>query len=309
MVRIADDSVVAGISNHELFWQTEGMWRVLELGRLYGQAIRDIARFSAVVAQAEGVKVLAQPAVLVRVQHGKGFFLIDQILWDEDVGAPPLASRIGSLLLTNLGAQFPAPNARKIAEADCVFIDLASSANASLRDEKSGDGVGGWTDQGENDLRELPLGKQTLGGVPFHVRDACLVLHSPEHAAMRPKRIEGIAVGRALREIHFLHAAAWGGRPGQRIACYVVHYADGSEHRIPVTYGTSVVDWWHESPRDLTGAALAWHGKNPVHTPVSVYRMAWTNPRPRVAVKSVDIVSEGTDTIPIVIAITGVKHE
>ena len=35
-----------------------------------------------------------------------------------------------------------------------------------------GDGKGGWTDQGDNDLRQIRVGRQELLGVPFELIDS-----------------------------------------------------------------------------------------------------------------------------------------
>jgi len=75
-------------------------------------------------------------------------------------------------------------------------LDIRAACTTSFQDEKAGDGQGGWTDQGANDLRTLPLGRQTWRNVPFDVADpasnrgkSCIVLkgktnpHAPSAAA------------------------------------------------------------------------------------------------------------------------------
>jgi len=63
-------------------------------------------------------------------------------------------------------------------------LPLSKTANRGFRDEVAGDGVGGWTDQGGNDFRHMPVGDQMLCGVPFRILDpaknggkSCLVLN------------------------------------------------------------------------------------------------------------------------------------
>ena len=72
----------------------------------------------------------------------------------------------------------------------CFYVDLKPYVNKSFKDEVDADKKGGWTDQGENDLRHMPVGddnpenkywqlvyhqeikgKQIFLGVPFEVID------------------------------------------------------------------------------------------------------------------------------------------
>jgi hypothetical protein len=41
--------------------------------------------------------------------------------------------------------------------AKIVPLDLRARVNMGFKDDKSGDGKGGWTDQGDNDFRMMPL--------------------------------------------------------------------------------------------------------------------------------------------------------
>jgi hypothetical protein len=46
-------------------------------------------------------------------------------------------------------------------------LDLKPIVNMDWRDEIWGDGKGGWTDQGDNDLRQIRVGRRELLGVLF----------------------------------------------------------------------------------------------------------------------------------------------
>ena len=59
--------------------------------------------------------------------------------------------------------------------ADTGFqtVDLKPIVNMDWRDEIWGDGKGGWTDQGDNDLRQIQVGRRLLLGIPFELIDPC----------------------------------------------------------------------------------------------------------------------------------------
>ena len=78
--------------------------------------------------------------------------------------------------------------------ADTGFdtLDLKRIVNMDWRDEIWGDGKGGWTDQGDNDLRQIRVGRTQLLGVPFELIDpagnqgkAVLTLGSKKFLAVR----------------------------------------------------------------------------------------------------------------------------
>jgi hypothetical protein len=66
----------------------------------------------------------------------------------------PVAGRLGRA--PGLGAQFAA-------------ADLRPVMNVGWRDDIEGDRKGGWTDQGDNDLRSFPTGLQYFCGIPFEI--------------------------------------------------------------------------------------------------------------------------------------------
>ena len=72
---------------------------------------------------------------------------------------------------------------------------------------------------------------------------------------------------------------------------YVVHYGDGKTIEMPVKYGCGVGDWLQAKPQGLPEAAVAWAApptKDATKSAV-VYQMQWTNPRPEVEIRSIDI--------------------
>jgi len=52
-------------------------------------------------------------------------------------------------------------------------VDISAAANSGFVDEVAGDGRGGWTDQGPNDARELPVGRQSCSPAPPQCKRGC----------------------------------------------------------------------------------------------------------------------------------------
>jgi hypothetical protein len=103
----------------------------------------------------------------------------------------------------------------------------------------------------------MPLGRQTVGGVPFHVIHPAanqgrglVVLHSP-HAPPEiawPHEVE-IAVGCKGRRLYFLgNVHGWspqdaGAGPWGAVAEYVIHYVDGQTQTVPLITGRTADEW------------------------------------------------------------------
>ncbi len=57
------------------------------------------------------------------------------------------------------------------ADGGFQMLDLKPIVNMDWRDEVWGDGKGGWTDQGDNDMRQISVGTRQLLGIPFELID------------------------------------------------------------------------------------------------------------------------------------------
>jgi beta-galactosidase len=255
-------------------------------------------------------------AVISEGALGRGRLLVSQLLalgqWRQDSVATVYLRNLAQYLL--LQGSKPAAGIRPwqevasgVAAERCKPLDLRSVANRGFADDTADDGKGGWTDQGGNDFRMMPLGAHLLQGVPFTIIDpasnsdrSCLVLGGAGRPTF-PRTVEGIAVGGQVARLFFLHTAAWLGRAGAVAMTYRVHYADGQVLEIPVRAGTEIADWWN--PCDLPGARLGMSRTNDQLREVGLFLMPWENPRPQVAITSLDVVSPGT-MVPIVVAIT-----
>ena len=188
-------------------------------------------------------------------------------------------------------------------------IDLSQHANRSFTDETPGDGLGGWTDEGENDLRNLPVGEWVIEGVPFRILDpaendgkSCLVLFGNQRRDF-PESITGIPINERLDELHFLHLCTYGMGREQEVLKYVAHYADGTTVEVPMEGMSQITDWYYGGT--LPQAKVAWEGPNLVKEDVRVWYTSWRSPKPAATrLVSLDIVS-GRGPVPVVIAITG----
>ena len=155
----------------------------------------------------------------------------------------------------------------RLAPYQTAALDLSAKANMGLRDETEGDRKGGWTDQGDNDIRMLRPGARRYGGVLFHVADpkrnagkSCLVFAGPQRDYFLSEADLPAPAGPAAA-LYLLHATAWTPRERVAIGSVQVDYADGSSARHDVVTGREVGNWF--LPIDMENAAVVWTGRNP----------------------------------------------
>jgi hypothetical protein len=202
---------------------------------------------------------------------------------------------------------------------EATTIPLKRWLNAGLTDS-----LGGSADTNGNNLSELPRGVHIFGGVPFDVEGRAQLMGRKllETNAAFPVRARNLEIARKCRRIHLLHGAS-GITPemaGAEIARLVVHYADGSQARIPIVAGGNVLDWWGpiyeteagENARNpsAAGSELAWAGGNPwiaqekPEQALRLYKSTFENPRPGVEISAIDYVSTVTDAAPFLLGLT-----
>ena len=187
-------------------------------------------------------------------------------------------------------------------------VDIQSACNMAFKDNVDGDKKGGWTDQGQNDLRNFPIGSLNFCGIPFEIIDpvknndhSCIVL-SGEPRSYFPTGVSIKKVGSSANTIYFLHTMAWNAEPRREVFRYLVRYEDGSQKIILIRSGLEVGPWWN--PRKVSHAEVAWEGKNPVTASVGIFIYTWENPLPTTVIKEIDIISANTTAVPCVVAIT-----
>jgi WD40 repeat protein/serine/threonine protein kinase len=188
------------------------------------------------------------------------------------------------------------------------LIDLSEFYNSSLGMSWHQDLIG-------HDLAELPRGCQELDGISFDLRGLIQVAPQQE-ARVRsqfffPSRVSGIPVGLKAKRLHFLHATE-GEHAVDRgdVGNYLIHYEDGTQAEIPLTYGEQLRDWFThpEEPEQASSAAVAWRGSNRTARDsglsVHLYHFTWTNPEPNKEIAALDLVAGTSPASPFLVAVT-----
>jgi hypothetical protein len=172
-------------------------------------------------------------------------------------------------------------------------------ANVGLR-KGAHKGVPAWTDEGVNDMRNLPVGRHTFGVIEFDVIDPAenegrAVVRLDPKGHKGPQRIT-VPVGELTgTSVYFMHALAHNARGVAGV--YDVCYADGTEERIYMRQGREFSNWWgatdnldtrrHNHPVDRNVARVAWRGANAKWKTVGLYMTGWNNPHPDVPITSI----------------------
>lgn len=155
-------------------------------------------------------------------------------------------------------------------------FNLRPVANASFHDDVKEDQKGGWTDQGDNDLRMFPYGQANFVGLEFPIISpsenegkSCIILgnqqlsHYPKEITMPAPEFSG-----APAHLYLLHAAAWIPPKGELVGTVVAEYQDGTHSSHELKSMIDIGNWW--GPVKLEQAAVAWKGENP-YSEVGLY--------------------------------------
>jgi hypothetical protein len=169
---------------------------------------------------------------------------------------------------------------------------------------------------------QLTTGVKLYAGVPFDVSGIVRLnsITSKKNGEHLPVEVDKIPINEKFTKIYLLHGAyAGGGNFGQVVGRLVLHYADGSTNAIDLIAGQTVFDCWNvlfktgidpvyknASP----GTEIAWWGSNSLIERVNpdeslvLFKSVFLNPRPDVAVTSVDYISTMTETGPFLAGLT-----
>jgi len=93
------------------------------------------------------------------------------------------------------------------------------------------------------------------------------------------------------------------------VARYMVHYADGKTAEVLVHAEVHVESYRQKSPLAVPGAQIAWTRKYEGADESAVaYSVQWTNPRPDVEIKSIDLLPGAEKAgVPALLAVTAAQ--
>ncbi len=169
-------------------------------------------------------------------------------------------------------------------------VNLRHIANVDFYGNNNNKAVPGWTGESENDLHEMPVGKQKFEDIPFDVIDpakngrrACLGLGKGEGY----KLSESININKKAASVYFLQTLA-GSTPAGTIT---LHYSDGTYHS-DIQKGNAIRNWWHPtSPgagKSMPKAKIAWRGKNEIANNIGVMVYGLNNPHPKKTINKIE---------------------
>ena len=272
---------------------------------------------------------------LVAFPKGRGGVFLNQLKFMPDEPRPENAGkklRILGVLLQNMGVGFRSAAVVAVPGVNVRFAthNVQEFCTAYL-DDKSG--KAGWFGQKGQDLAALPRGKHVLADVTYHTVDYgtapipdCIILGGqrahPRAIRDLPSQVTGIKVGAKADLLYFLHTAHVARPVTDReraqmrdrrrpfvlptVLKYVVHYADGKTAEIPVVLEKQIEHWVQDKAMPLEGAQVGWsrplegqEGKRAI-----VYSMQAPNPRPDVAIATIDAVRASDRATPAVLAIS-----
>ncbi len=146
-------------------------------------------------------------------------------------------------------------------------VDIRAAVNMGWRDEQGGDRQGGWTDQGENDVRDIVPGKFETCDVTFDLIDpaanggrSAMIFAGPDRDYfLKEARLDN--VGCAGEKLYLLHALSWAPEDIRPVGTIEVTYEDGTRDEFSVESNRDVCNWWGRLRAD--NAVPAWTGRNP----------------------------------------------
>jgi hypothetical protein len=191
-----------------------------------------------------------------------------------------------------------------IARGQCRMFNLTLLANTNPFTAPFG-----VENPGKYLFTDMPVGVQTVGGIPFHIIDPArnegrglIVLHSPLAPANRkwPRQIE-IPVKQQGKRLFFLgNVHGWSPNdPGTgewgAVAEYVIHYVDGGKQIVPLVTGRTADDWTLSPEAEEAFAGLK---GNPWHLNVLGMKLR------DVTIEKVVFRDLGTSAAPVLVAMT-----
>jgi len=187
-------------------------------------------------------------------------------------------------------------------EARFTPVDLRLFANVGLR-HGAHPGVPTWTDEGVNDMRNLPVGRRRFGQQEFEVIDpreneGRSIVRLDANGLDGWREVTIPVGGLKGRSLYFMHALGHSMKDVTQVATYDVIYEDGTERRIPIRSRREIGHWWdisdaldkhrkkhHPVARETT--RVAWRGANGEWKNVGLHMFGWNNPDPDKAIRAI----------------------
>ncbi|MEI6422145.1 MAG: hypothetical protein WCP55_07990, partial [Lentisphaerota bacterium] len=184
-------------------------------------------------------------------------------------------------------------------------VDLTKAANAGYKDETAGDGIGGWTDQGDNDARNLKPGALTHSSIPFTLLDPAKnngksVIALSNQGKFFAKQAD-VPLAAKFDWLYLLHTAAWAADK-KTAGTLIFKYQDGTSERTAIICGSQVGDWW--SGNADNAAALPMGDVCPMKNPVYFFISPIRNPQPLKETKSIALEAGTGEVIWLVLSMT-----
>ncbi|HAI13127.1 MAG TPA: hypothetical protein DCM28_15575 [Phycisphaerales bacterium] len=184
-------------------------------------------------------------------------------------------------------------------------LSLESFMNRGLTDDAQGNG--GWTNQGNNDLRGLTVREIQVQGVTFQLADpsdnanrAVIALRHDEPSVFAEQVHIPIATTRFDR-LCLLHTAAWASDTSQPMGFVDFHYDNNDVISVPLYNGKHLADWWGGGSASQAYAVPV-ENPSPVRSEVLLYATEIANPRPDAIVKVVTFRAGETRSIWLILA-------
>ncbi len=188
-----------------------------------------------------------------------------------------------------------------------TLIDLTSHYNALITEPWHVTAAG---QVHEAFLKDFPAGLNQHDGIAFDARGVMQlgsgVLSDQNTIRSFPTAVAGIAIGRPIARLHLLNGSLLTEEEDARIATVRIHYADGRDDQFPIRYQKETLSYMVGSDPPPDSVRTGWRGPDPYRpgNDKAVFIASWENPRPEIAVTTLDLVSEPADAALFLLGIS-----
>ena len=151
-------------------------------------------------------------------------------------------------------------------QASFNYLDLSKVVNRGVTESFDESTVKVQDLQQKIGFINIPVGLQTLRGIPFQILDPVqngghsYVVLTGHHQAEFPEAVSIPAGHLKTAELFFLHTCRWGGTaPNIKIGEYDIVYDDGQVLVIPLHVGVEISNFWYAD--DTSVSFVAWWNK------------------------------------------------